>query len=482
MATWGGVRYMKSWLHFFRKCEGSASRTFKMVGGTPLTGKLLLVPAILTSSALCYLAARRHKFGAVYALKRQKDVLESSALKLTSRERRFIKFASVEHQGQLYMTTQDFIESITEAEPRPRLKRRILLPRDLDHFYAVTPRASKSTTHMFRDLHDTGIISYTEYLFLLSVLTKPATGFRIAFNMFDTDGNERVSRTEFLVILRLMALNMLEELRVTLSDEEDYQRTRAALEKIFSHARRERRGSGGATDAEDVHLVRRALTKEDALFAPCSDEDVEDDILQHKKKVNTTLLVHFFGPKGDHELSYDEFKQFMENLQEEVLEIEFQEFAKGYHKISEVEFAKILLRYTYLRPDQYDLYIDRLVERMEETSLRGVTFEEFRDFCSFLNQLEDFAIAMRMYTMADQPISQEEFHRAVRICTGKALSDHVVDTVFCIFDEDGDGQLSYKEFIGFMKERRQRGFKTTPRTTGWQAFKYCVKQEMRTST
>ncbi|XP_037086511.1 calcium uptake protein 3, mitochondrial-like isoform X4 [Pollicipes pollicipes] len=362
------------------------------------------------------------------------------------------------------MTTQDFIESITEAEPRPRLKRRMLLQRDLDHFYAVTPRASKSTTHMFRDLHDTGIISYTEYLFLLSVLTKPATGFRIAFNMFDTDGNERVSRTEFLVILRLMALNMLEELRVTLSDEEDYVRTRAALEKIFSHARRERRGSSTTTDSEG------------------SDDDVEDDILQQKKKINTTLLVHFFGPKGDHELSYDEFKQFMENLQEEVLEIEFQEFARGYHKISEVEFGKILLRYTYLRPDQYDLYIDRLVERMEETSLRGITFGEFRDFCNFLNQLEDFAIAMRMYTMADQPISQDEFLRAVKICTGKSLSDHVVDTVFCIFDEDGDGQLSYKEFIGFMKERRQRGFKTTPRTFGWQAFKYCVKQEMRTSS
>jgi len=212
-----------------------------------------------------------------------------------------------------------------------------------------------------------------------------------------------------------------------------------------------------------------------------SEEEIEDDILQQKNKVNTTLLVHFFGPRGEHELSYDEFKQFMENLQEEVLEIEFQEFAKGYHKISEVEFAKILLRYTYLRPDQYDLYIERLVERMEETSLRGVTFQEFRDFCNFLNQLEDFAIAMRMYTMADQPISQEEFHRAVKICTGKCLSDHVVDTVFCIFDEDGDGQLSYKEFIGFMKERRQRGFKTTPRTFGWKAFKYCVKQEMRAS-
>ena len=66
--------------------------------------------------------------------------------------------------------------------------------------------------------------------------------------------------------------------------------------------------------------------------------------------------------------------------------------------INSLSFLVCLLR--------YDLYIDRLVERMVETSLRGITFEEFRDFCSFLNQLEDFAIAMRMYTMADQPISQ----------------------------------------------------------------------------
>ena len=43
-----------------------------------------------------------------------------------------------------------------------------------------------------------------------------------------------------------------------------------------------------------------------------SDDDVEDDILQQKKKINTTLLVHFFGPKGDHELSYDEFKQWVD--------------------------------------------------------------------------------------------------------------------------------------------------------------------------
>jgi Ca2+-binding EF-hand superfamily protein len=31
--------------------------------------------------------------------------------------------------------------------------------------------------------------------------------------------------------------------------------------------------------------------------------------------------------------------------------------------------------------------------------------------------------------------------------------------VFHIFDEDGDGQLSYREFIAIMKDRLHRGFK-----------------------
>jgi Ca2+-binding EF-hand superfamily protein len=53
----------------------------------------------------------------------------------------------------------------------------------------------------------------------------------------------------------------------------------------------------------------------------------------------------------------------------------------------------------------------------------------------------------------------DEFHRAVKICTGTSLSKHLVQTVFAIFDEDGDGQLSYREFIAIMKDRLNRGFK-----------------------
>lgn len=50
----------------------------------------------------------------------------------------------------------------------------------------------------FRDLGDKGLISYTEYLFLLTILTKPHTGFRVAFQMLNADGDETVEKNEFL--------------------------------------------------------------------------------------------------------------------------------------------------------------------------------------------------------------------------------------------------------------------------------------------
>ena len=51
----------------------------------------------------------------------------------------------------------------------------------------------------------------------------------------------------------------------------------------------------------------------------------------------------------------------------------------------------------------------------------------------------------------------EDFQRAVKVCTGHTLGPHVVNTVFQIFDSDGDGNLSHQEFISIMKDRLHRG-------------------------
>jgi len=50
-----------------------------------------------------------------------------------------------------------------------------------------------------------------------------------------------------------------------------------------------------------------------------------------------------------------------------------------------------------------------------------------------------------------------------------------------IFDNDGDGLLSYQEFIAMMKDRVNRGLKTFSRQEGWAGFKRCVKQELRSN-
>lgn len=163
------------------------------------------------------------------------------------------------------------------------------------------------------------------------------------------------------------------------------------MEKIFSHAWKGKRGLNLGEKVENT--------------LPAEEQYVDDDQgLQRRHAVDTTLIVHFFGSKGKEELNFEGFRRFMLYLQTEVLELEFSEFSKGLPTISEVDFAKILLRYTYLDTDQYDMYLDRLLDRIKDT--KGITFEEFHVFCQFLNNLEDFSIAMRMYTLADHPISK----------------------------------------------------------------------------
>lgn len=41
--------------------------------------------------------------------------------------------------------------------------------------------------------------------------------------------------------------------------------------------------------------------------------------------------------------------------------------------------------------------------------------------------------------------------------TGIELTKNVVHATFLIFDEDGDGKLTYNEFIAIMKDRLHRG-------------------------
>ncbi|XP_073439708.1 calcium uptake protein 3, mitochondrial isoform X3 [Dendrobates tinctorius] len=397
----------------------------------------------------------------------EKSDFEDLDMFASSREQRFRVFASLEFEGQLYMTPRDFLESVTTDEPRNSKKWRSLSRQDLNQLLLDTPPVWKGSSRFFRTLGDKGMVSYTEYLFLLCILTKPHAGFKIAFNMFDTDGNQMVDREEFLVLQEIFRKK--NEKKERKGEEEKCAQLRLQLYGYLATT-----NGVSRTDAQDQasrsywDTLRRGTSQ--ALFSDLAEG--ADELTS--SMIHTTLLVHFFGKKGKIELNFEDFYRFMDNLQTEVLEIEFLSYSKGMSTISEEDFARILLRYTNV--ENTSSYLENVRFRIPEE--KGISFDEFRSFFQFLNNLEDFAIAMQMYNFANRSIGQDEFKRAVYVATGLKLSPHLVNTVFKIFDVDRDDQLSYKEFIGIMKDRLHRGFRGYSTVQKYTTFRACLKKQL----
>lgn len=81
----------------------------------------------------------------------------------------------------------------------------------------------------------------------------------------------------------------------------------------------------------------------------------------------------------------------MDNLQTEVLELEFTEFSRGMPTISEVDFARILLRYTLVHSSDYEAYIERVHERIPDERVFNHIFtsETFNFFFDVLKMAMD---------------------------------------------------------------------------------------------
>ena len=91
---------------------------------------------------------------------------------------RFQTFATIQINEQCFMTPADFLEAVTEANPRKSaFKTSYSREEMLKHLKATTPTTANAEiegdTNFFRRLGRNGLISYNEYLFLLSIITKP---------------------------------------------------------------------------------------------------------------------------------------------------------------------------------------------------------------------------------------------------------------------------------------------------------------------
>uniref|UniRef100_A0A915NPC4 EF-hand domain-containing protein n=1 Tax=Meloidogyne floridensis TaxID=298350 RepID=A0A915NPC4_9BILA len=200
-------------------------------------------------------------------------------------------------------------------------------------------------------------------------------------------------------------------------------------------------------------------------------DEEEQKLLEAKQSLETTLTVHLFGRSGRDSLTFQQFQNFYQHLQKELIEIEFKEFSRGKDRISAVDFARLVLRYSILHKDERSPYIRRVYERSE--------YDEEDPFEAL--ELMKKSKAVRLYAIADIPVSQNEFIRAVKCSTGFILDPQLVNVLFKIFDANGDDKLSYSEFIAVMSDRLSRGFKTPPQNSlfSWDHFRRCVRNEMK---
>lgn len=376
--------------------------------------RVTLVGAVGTGCCLLWKSAGQNHNPAVNVV-----LAKSSDQGQTRRKTRFDQFATVEVDGQYLMTPADFLESVMHRGLPGWSRKRPFSETVLSQMVKTTPPISKGSRKFFRTLQDNGIITFSEYLFLLTILTKSQRGMEIAFKMLDKDGNGRLCKDEFFVL---------------------------------------------------ADMVNKKSSSKSMALRHIKNES--DECLS-----KTTLTMHFFGSRGTGQLTFQQFSKFMQDLQLEVFEMEFMEYSRGMPTIPEDSFARLLLRNTSLEEEEIEKYLNRLCSRLKQR--KGITLDQFLNFGMFLNNLEDFSLAMRIYSIAGLAVTQEEFQRAVHISTGHVLHPYVVYTVFQLFDKDGDGKLSYGEFIELMKDRVQRGFRmSSMEKTGWEGFKNCVKKEM----
>ncbi|XP_065202459.1 calcium uptake protein 1 homolog, mitochondrial [Planococcus citri] len=312
---------------------------------------------------------------------------------------------------EVFMTPDDFLRSMTPGIKQPE-------GLGLDQYIKYDPKnvhmkleLALDEDSIFFKLGSSGLISFSDYIFLLTVLSTSKRHFEIAFRMFDLNGD-------------------------------------------------------GDVDCEEFEKVATLIRQQTSIGSRHRDHANTGNTF---KGVNSALTTYFFGKNKDKKLTIEKFLYFQEQLQREILSLEFQRKDPDENgKITEADFTELLLAYAGYPPKKKSKIIKRVKKQFKENA-QGISRDDYLKFFHFLNNINDVDTALTFYHIASASIDPATFKHVAKTVAHVDLSDHVIQVVFVIFDENLDGQLSNKEFIAVMKNRLLRGLEK-PKDTGFVKF------------
>ncbi|XP_027716006.1 calcium uptake protein 1, mitochondrial isoform X2 [Vombatus ursinus] len=310
-----------------------------------------------------------------------------------------LKIVSEFGEAEVFMTPQDFVRSITPNEKQPEhLGLDQYIVKRIDGKISQEREKFADEGSIFYTLGECGLISFSDYIFLTTVLSTPQRNFEIAFKMFDLNGD-------------------------------------------------------GEVDMEEFEQVQSIIRSQTSMGMRHRDRSTTGNTL--KPGLCSALTTYFFGADLKGKLTIKNFLEFQRKLQHDVLRLEFERQDPVNGRITERQFGGMLLAYSGVQSKKLKVMQKQLKKHFKDGE--GLTFEEVENFFTFLKNINDVDTALSFYHMAGASLDKVTMQQVAKTVAKVELSDHVCDVVFALFDCDGNGELSNKEFVAIMKQRLMRG-------------------------
>ncbi|EDW80601.1 uncharacterized protein Dwil_GK11615 [Drosophila willistoni] len=308
-----------------------------------------------------------------------------------------IKMKNEQGRWEIYMTPLDFLRSLMPGFLQPENL-------GLDRYRKID--SSKTLTYpglsedsFFCKFQSNGLLTYSDYVFLMCLIKMPERYIEMAFRLFDHDGDGNLSMDE--------------------------------LNKMFEKV-----------GFSDTHLRNAKVYR--YFFGNNFNQKLSlNKFLQFQRHINRDILMM-------------EFNLLMKNPPQMKNEGKLRTKQEKNMKITELAFAKVLLAYAGYPNKKRLLTLQRIKEKYS-TSTTGISLNDFMAFFTFVRDISAIDAALTFHYLAGADISRETLKHISKVVVGVHLSDHLIDIIYTVFDSDENGILSRRELVHVFRDRKTRG-------------------------